>query len=390
MSNPTWSIRSFSPLPDKKALDICAFNPFVTATTVSKARPGGFMGGTIGLAELPTSGVQGRARGWPYLPQPVFAVPLGHIEVYCGTRIVNEGRLIEGDFIGSVAGGMRIEGYALQAANDTPWDSPGLLAADPAFYPAGRLLLQALAETCPFLPPAQSINFIDNGTLHRHSELTGKTAAQLAQQFGTEGDGTSLYDFMVGMGRQVSYLPRLAPPIVQYREDVDGGVTIQETGTDLAGTVYVRYTDAFTGASNQLVGPFTDPTFSARFGGLSRTKEIQGGTMSAAGATAYGRTWLAKFSQPVFRVSIKRDAWRGVRHAPGGMRSPWFVEPTEWVKVGNLPALPIIRLDCDVSSGVTTIQLGDPPMSGSEMQRSLIAGLRAAKLGVNINTWAHQ
>src|SRR6185312_3522725 len=327
---PVFTLRLYTALPAKVPIDSCQFSPYVTQFTVSTARPGGYVGATIGFAEEPIS----LARGWPYLPQPVFVQPLAHVEVWCGASLLFEGRLVETDTLGERATAIRAEGYALQALNDAPW-YPLTNSEDATFYTSGRLLAQALTDAAPLVRPLAAIDFDDPGVLHQYAEINGKTPAQLVQQFSTEGNGTSLFDFMLWERRRPEFLARLAPLVPDYREDVGEGVVIQTTYSDLVGTVYVRYSDPITGRSDQIAGPFTDPTFAARFGGLSRTKEIQGGSMVPTGAAAFGNTYLNKYRLPVQRVQIQRDGWRGLRQPSGGLLSPWWVRADQWTEVGG-------------------------------------------------------
>lgn len=378
-----WSVRLFTPLPGRQPLDECAFSPWQTQVTISSGRPGGYLGASVGFAEMPIS----LADGWPYLPRPVFVQDLSHCEIYCGTTLVFEGRVIETDTGGERATGLRVEGYSLKALSDAPWYPP-TNSEDPTYYTSGRLILQAMADTCPLVPPIQRNDFGDPGILHTYAEVQGKTVAQMVQQFSTEGNGAALWDMQLWENRRPVFLPRLSPSLPTYREDLDRNVPIQRTSGDLVGSVYVRYTDVVTNAPNQLVGPFTDVTFAGRNGGLLVTKEIPGGTMSSAGATAFGRTYLAKYSQPIYRVQFTRDGWRGLRLPSGAFRSPWLVRCDEWAQVGDLPMLPIVRADVNCTSGTMVCQLGDPPANGLELTRQLQRVARTVQQNVNSNTYA--
>ena len=381
---PAWSLRTFSPLPAKVPLDLVSFRPWQTQLSISTARPGGFSGATVGMAEMPES----TAAGWPYLPQPVYVQELSHCEIWCGAMLLFEGRVAETDTTGPRVTGLRIDGYSLDALNDQPW-YPYTNSEDSTYYTSGRLLLQAMADTIgKVVPPMQSIDFVDPGIRHLFSEVNGKTPAQLAQQFSTEGSGGALFDFMMWGGRRSQFLPRVAPALPAYLEDVDGGVQIQKVDSDLVGSVYVRYSDPVTGRSDQIAGPYTDPTFSTRYGGLSRAKEINGGTLTATTAAAVGETYLAVYSQPQYKVQIKRDGWRGLRFPSGAFRSPWFVNASEWIKIATLPMLPIIRTDVNATAGQMTLQVGAPPNNQNEMIRQLQTVSRAVTQGLNPTTFA--
>lgn len=379
---PVFTLKVYSALPAKVPLDLCQFSPFTTQITITTGKPGGYMGCSVGFAEEPIS----LARGWPYLPQPVFVEPLAHVEVWCGASLLFEGRLVETDTLGQRATAIRAEGYALQALNDAPW-YPLTNSEDATYYSSGRLLLQALTDTCPLVRPMALLDFTDPGILHQYSEINGKTAAQLVQQFSTEGNGFSLFDFMMWERRRPEFLARAAPLTPDYREDVGAGVVIQTTYSDLVGTVYVRYSDPITGRTNQIAGPFTDPTFAARFGGLSRAKEINGGTMSPAGATAFGQTYLSVNRNPTYRVQIQRDGWQGLRNPSGGAVAPHWVRADQWTEVGGM-VLPIIRSDCNLTAGQATYQLGANPVNWLEQNRQTVRVVNAVSAGLNSNTYA--
>ena len=384
---PLVTVRLFTPLPERAPLDICSFYPWQTAVVLTQARPLGFTGATVGFAEMTVAGSQGQGRGFPYLPQPVYVRDLAHCEIYAGAQQIFEGRVIEQDAQGSYTNQLRVEGYATQALGDQVWQ-PTSYQGDTTVYTAGRLLRQALADVCPFVPPPALADFTDTGALHTYSEVSGKTPAAIAQQFGTEGDGTALYDLMLWERRRCVFAPRVAPQYPTYREDVDGNVTIQRTTGDLTGSVYVRYTDVLSANTAKVAGPFTDPTFSTRFSGLSRSVSVSAGSISDSNATTYGATYLAKYRRPTYRVQLKRDTWRGLRLPSGGFRSPWFVRADEWVQVGDLPILPIVRIDCNLSTGQTTLQLGDPPLNILTLVQQTHAVAQAVVAGRNPNTGA--
>lgn len=385
---PVWTLRSYTPLPAAVPLDECAINPWLTQLTLTQARPGGFTGITVGLSEMPVASSAGQRRGFPFLPRPVYVQTLGHIEVWCGAQIVSEGRLVETDTGGTACTGLRAEGYATQALTDGAW-YPLPSAEDTTQYTAGRLLRQCLADTAPLVRPPNAADFYDTGVLHGYAALQGKNAWQLAQQFGTEGDGSSLYDLMLFEGRRTYFLPRVAPTAPTYLDDWDAGVSDASTTADLVGTVYVRYTDAVSGATNQLAGPYSNPTFAARYGGLMRSREVNGGVQDANGAAAYAQTYLAKYSSPTYRIQVRRDGWRGFRLPPGGYRAPWFARCNEWMQVGADGAiLPIVRIDCNVTNGQTTVQLGDPPVDFNGLTAELARVTRLVTRNQNPNSYA--
>lgn len=325
------------------------------------------------------------------------------VQLYTGIEPCWGGRISMAETTGDLLTGMQAIGYGLTAGTDGVYFAPTSTPANNVLMTSGALLQQALPTAAPLLRIGDQTQFSDPGVQHMPSEMHMKSGQQIIDQLLQEATTAgSVVDYLVRDNRTIYLIPRIQPDFVNilptYMAEFSQETPLKRVFNEVVGTVYVSYTDVTTGIKPDTpIGPFTDPTFAARYPGLTRTKVLSAGVMSEEGATAYGLAYLSIFSKPVITTTITLRPGQGLARFSGGYDDPEMIQPGTWIQLGEpaeigspqyVPPLIIVRLSFTAERKIATLELGARSPSETNLLQEIRRSIGSVKSGLNPNSRA--
>lgn len=376
----------YKPLPNGgpgSPLTTVDISPDITGLRWSTSLPGGFADMEVGLRRN-----SGGASMYTGLVQPLDIAPFAHVQLWYGSFLCFEGRVMR-----IVRPGGEIRGFSAMGYGITGLTDDFYISQDTTLKSSGFIASEVIATRCPLLVTGP--NFQDPGVLHARGEYDGYAPADIINAFVSEGgyDGT-VWDYYVYERREINLLPRLppaGPPTdpPDYLIPFDERVEWSEDYTALYGQVAVRYTNLDGIAEN--ITPRVPPTQNTAFAtvyGLSRATIVEGGKLHSGAALSFGNSYLGLKQVPAYSVQVTRQNLRGLE-VPGGVDAPpWTVRSGKWVGIGDQPFLPIIHTEYDASAQSLVVEAGSPLPSGSNLVRGISKVSNHVVRGTNPNTGA--
>jgi hypothetical protein len=352
-------------------------SPDATSIRWSTALPGGFADLEIGLER----GLSYGSSEFTDVAAPIDIVPFAHVQLWYGSFLCFEGRIMRIVRPGGVARGFSAIGYGLSALTDDFYQS-----ISPQLTTAGAILRDIFSTRAPLIKVGPGVQ--DPGTAHAPNEFDGMTPADVLNQLLSEGGAQqTVWDFTVYEGRVANFFPRTYPFTPDYAIPLDSRVSWSEDYTQLFGQVAIRFSD-LVGTGTLTTPRVTDPSFKERFG-LVRAAIIDGGKLRDSTAVNFANNYLnTTTNQPAFSAQVTRSQLQGLA-TPGGIdMPPWLARAGQWLQVGAQPALPIIHTEYDAMSQTLTLEAGNPAPTGATMVRGLRKIGEHVRRGTNPNTGA--
>jgi hypothetical protein len=329
-------------------------DPEVTQLSFSTTCPGGFSTLEVGLRDPATP-------QYGYLPKIVALPAFAHVQLWDGSFLLHEGRVMWASRPGGDIRGFRSVGYGFTALTDGYYTSTDATAST-----SSAVLLDVLAFAAPLIRAEQGELFRDPGTAHTRAEMDGMVPTSVLDQLSKEGGPSgytqsdwfySPWDGLVYENRRLTWLPREPNTTPEYLIPFDDTVIWEEDYSSMYSHAATRYTLAGVVTTTAQV---ESPGF-AQAWGFTRYQLLNGGEMTAAGATQFATTWLQVHSSPDVSCTIARTRDRGLEKRGG-----WEIPARNvragvgWVQVGDQPYLPITQTQCNLNTEETTIELGSP------------------------------
>jgi hypothetical protein len=383
-SGTLFTVRLYEPLtaanPEPgQPLDEFTFGGHETMIQITTERPGGFGAATVGLDMNPDAGFIARPIA---LTRPVRKLrPFAHVEILAGMRLIWEGQVTQpsldgaGDVTGFVA-----QGY-WSALNDG--DLPTMPETE---LTTGTLARNVITEIASFLRIGNGEQFIDPGITRRASEFSGQPGGSVLDAVATAGDRAgNPVDYLFGPRRTLWLLPRIAPDRATHRLELGPDVDISVEWMDLYGRVRTRYQDA--NGDDQVTEWRTDTTFAGRYGRL-RSRTLNGGRVSRAGADQAARTFLERYKTERYSYSLVLQADQGLPGVHGGYTVPWLVTCFDWVDIADRGIQPVMRTTYDSVRGTLQVDIAEQRPDWERLLRQLQDDTAAIEQGINPLTGA--
>lgn len=365
MSAPLVTVASYTRLPERAPLDLQRdVDARRTNVEVETQLNGGYGLARVGMLAPDAP----RPLVAPALPRPQRLQERAHVEVSIGGHLLHEGVLwsAEGDEAFTAAG------YGLFG----PWEEAAYAQADAAA--ADAILRETIRRYAPLAAVAG--DFAGPGTAHAWNEFDGRTAVEILEQLTTEGDGAFPYAWTIYGGRRLRVF-RLDGAAPRYRLPYDRRLIA--ASRDYQGAydaVRVRYQDA-AGADRLTAWAYAagaDPA-----GVAPRRATIDGGQLSATAAERYARTWIAANGGPALSATVTIPEWGDLPLAGGGAAPAYLARAGEALRIEGYGTGSITRTQANLTTGVTTLQIGDPPADSFAGQlRRMQAGGEALRAGL--------
>lgn len=348
ISEPLNSLRRITPMQTVH-MDI---DPDVVQLSFSTTLPGGFASLEVGLYDPATP-------QYGYLPRIAALPPFAHVQLWDGSFLLFEGRIMFTTRPGGDIRGFRAIGYGFTALTDGYYAS-----TDATSVTAKTVLLDVLSSAAPLIRPAMGERFRDTEIAHTYAEMDGMVPTSVVDQLSREGGMAgytqsefvyTVWDPLVYEDRVLTWMPRepLAKP--EYLIPFDDSVSWEESYESMYSHAATRYTVAGVVTDTAVI---ESPGFVDAWG-FSRYILLNGGEMTSVGATQFATTWLQIHSTPDVSCTINRSRLRGLERRGGSEVPARNVRAgVGWVQVSDQPYLPITQVDVDLNTDNVTIQCG--------------------------------
>ncbi len=362
-------------------------NPDIESLTVTKTLGQGFEAIVAGYDKFIHFPNEMTPRHFRALQQPQYMKPFSHIVLTERDGVVAEARLQLAYRPAGRVNQFQAQGYGSTGLLD------GVVRSEDktTMYRSGELLSLVLRGQAPTIRiPTSPTFWQEPGVPMTLGQFDLLYPSEIKDQIVKAGDSQgNLLSFLVLQDRTATLLPLVPPARPDYIVDWDDTVTYQDLYDQTYGALYLQYTGGvspeFKQASGDSVQYFERlADFKAKYG-FMRTAHIQGGQMTDSQAQAFGQSWLKASAVGVVAAGLALGGQfygdvQGLRLAAGGTRATWFVNPGEWVQIGDdddAPILPIIRISQDCNSLAFTAQLGVPSVDWTNAVFNLRASSRS-------------